>query len=214
MKRPACLLLGFILTACSRSSAGPLFPSSERFPEQPRQPPSFAATAAPELATERALEHPGADDPASIRRELVPLDTEAAPELVDRFFVAVLRESTRDLLPLLAPQASVLSEGARQPAQAVWRARFAQLDYTSLTGRLVAAPQTLRTYTFASAARARRDGVPEPASKSEVVVIARPSAAGVGKTRLFGERMAFRLRPKPESQGFEIAEIVEDFRLP
>jgi hypothetical protein len=149
-----------------------------------------------------------------IRRELVPLDSEGAHEVVGRFFVAVLRESTQELFPLLATQASVLSEGSRQPAQTVWRARFAQLDYTSLSGRLVAAPQTLRTYTFATAGRAKRDGVPAPASATEVVVVAKPGGAWVGKARLFGEALAFRLRPKADTQSFEIAEIIEDFRLP
>jgi hypothetical protein len=144
----------------------------------------------------------------------VPLDSEAAREQVTRFFDAVQRESTRDLLPLFAAQARVLSEGNVQPAQAVWRARFAQLDYTSLVGRVVAAPQTLRTYTFASAARAKKDGVPSPASRREVVVVARPGLSWAGKTRLFGDSLAFRLRVKSGEPAFEIAEIAEDFRLP
>jgi hypothetical protein len=96
----------------------------------------------------------------------------------------------------------------------VWRARLAQLDYTSLSGRIVAAPQTLRTYTYGSSNRAKRDGVPVPESVSEVVVVARPGLSWAGKTRLFGEALAFRLRPKQGEQRFEIAEIVEDFRLP
>jgi hypothetical protein len=145
---------------------------------------------------------------------VVPLDTEAARDVVSRFFATVLLESSRDLSPLLAAQAWVISEGSRQPAAAVWRARFAQLDYTSLAGRIVAAPQTLHTYTFGSAGRARLDGVPAPLSSSEVVIVARPGLSWAGKTRLFGEELAFRLRPKADQLGFEIAEIVEDFRLP
>jgi hypothetical protein len=96
----------------------------------------------------------------------------------------------------------------------VWRARFAQLDYTSLSGRVVAPPQTLRTYTFESAARAKHDGVPAPASRNEVVVVARPGLSWAGKTRLFGESLAFRLRVSSAEPRFEIAEISEDFRLP
>ena len=149
-----------------------------------------------------------------MRRVTVPLDSEAARALVGRFFVAVLLESNRELAPLLAAQAWVVSEGNRQAAAAVWRARFAQLDYTSLSGRIVAAPATLHTYTYASAARAKRDGVPAPSSASEVVVVARPGLSWAGKTRLFGEELAFRLRPRPDVAGYEIAEIVEDFRLP
>jgi hypothetical protein len=201
------LALASSLFGCG-SQQGPLFPTSERFPDTPRTPPSFAAEAA------QALDAASSDASSPIRRELAPLDSEAAPEVVGRFFIAVLRESTRELFPLLATQASVLSEGSRQPAQSVWRARFAQLDYTSLSGRLVAAPQTLRTYTFESSERAERDGVPAPSSPSEVVVVARPSLGGVGKTRLFGDALAFRLRPRSDSQRFEIAEIIEDFRLP
>jgi hypothetical protein len=144
----------------------------------------------------------------------MPLDSEAARELVSRFFIAVLLESSRELSPLFAAQAFVVSEGSRQPASAVWRSRFAQLDYTSLAGRIVAAPQTLRTYTYGSAGRAKRDGVPAPAASNEVVVVARPGLSWAGKTRLFGDQLAFRLRPKPDVPGYEIAEIVEDFRLP
>jgi hypothetical protein len=216
MKRVALGLLAGGLMSCADANRGPVFPSSERFPEAPRQPPSFAAeppfTAADAASSQASLG--GTDERSPIRRALVPLDSEAAHQLVDRFFIAVLRESTRDLVPLFSAQASVVSEGNRQPAQAVWRARFAQLDYTALSGRIVAAPQTLRTYTFASVARAKRDGVPPPLAASEVVVVARPGTSGVGKTRLFGEVMAFRLRQKPEARAFEIAEIVEDFRLP
>lgn len=168
----------------------------------------------PQAPLGRSLDVGRPEIASPIRRELVPLDSEGAHEVVGKFFIAVLRESTRDLFPLLSTQASVLSEGSRQPAQTVWRARFAQLDYTTLSGRLVAAPQTLRTYTFASAARAKRDGVPAPASPTEVVVVAKPSGAWVGKARLFGDALAFRLRPKAESHSFEIAEIIEDFRLP
>jgi hypothetical protein len=215
VSRAARLLLAAALLSCSSTGGGPVFPTSERFAETPRRPPSFAAE--PGLSPS-AL--PLSDDdepngaPLAIRRARVPLDSEAARKLVSRFFIAVLQESTRELFPLLAAQASVVSEGNRQPAQAVWRARFAQLDYTSLSGRVVAPPQTLRTYTFESAARAKHDGVPAPASRNEVVVVARPGLSWAGKTRLFGESLAFRLRVSSAEPRFEIAEISEDFRLP
>lgn len=214
MSRLGLLLAAAAVASCTSAGRGPIFPTSERFPEESRKPPSFAAEPLSDASFSEPSEAGLAEQASPVRRELVPLDSEVAHEVVSRFFMAVLRESTRELLPLLSAQASVLSEGSRQPAQTVWRARFAQLDYTSLSGRLVAAPQTLRTYTFASAARAKRDGVPSPASASEVVVLARPAATWVGKTRLFGEALAFRLRPRAESQSFEIAEIIEDFRLP
>jgi hypothetical protein len=215
VKRLALLLLAGGAASCQSASVGPLFPTSASFPETQRQPPSFAAER-PLPVSDSASGEAGlaAQPPSPIRRALVPLDAEAAHEVVSRFFSAVLRESTRELLPLLSAQASVVSEGSRQPAQAAWRARFAQLDYTSLAGRMVAAPQTLRTYTFESLARAKRDGVPPPTSPAELVVVAKLSTVGVGKTRLFGEALAFRLRQKPGRQTLEIAEIVEDFRLP
>jgi hypothetical protein len=219
VSRFALLLLAGCATSCVSASSGPVFPTSEHFPEVARAAPSFAAERADAEAETPSSEQAGiagSDTSAPIHRVLVPVDSEAAHELVDRFFIAVLRESTRDLLPLFSAQASIVSEGNRQSAQAVWRARFAQLDYTSLSGRIVAPPQTLRTYTFASVASAKRDGVPAPTSPAEVVVVARPGAGGTsaGKTRLFGEILAFRLRQKPQTQAFEIAEIVEDFRLP
>jgi hypothetical protein len=213
VRRWAALLTAGAALACATSERGPRFATSASFPELPRQPPSFAPEPAPSVA-----EPPSAlgstVEGSTTTRVIVPLDPEAARETVSRFFVAVLLESSRDLSPLFAAQAWVTTDGNRQPAAGAWRARFAQLDYTSLSGRIVAAPQTLRTYTFGAAGRAKRDGVPPPAGPAEVVVVARPGLSWAGKTRLFGEELAFRLRPKPDSPGYEIAEIVEDFRLP
>jgi hypothetical protein len=209
----APLLAVVLALGCAGSERGPSFATSARFDEAPRKPPSFAAEPAPPPPESASVQSRG-DDSAAARRVLVPLDSETARDVVSRFFVAVLLESSRELSPLLAAQALVVSEGSRQPAAAVWRARFAQLDYTSLSGRIVATPQTLRTYTFASAARAKRDGVPPPLSATEVVVVAHPGLSWAGKTRLFGDELAFRLRPKAEVPSYEIAEIVEDFRLP
>ncbi len=205
----ASLLAVALAPACASAERGPTFATSETFPDAPRKPPSFAAEPA------SATLDPSSETAGLGRRQaVVPLDSEAARELVSRFFIAVLLESNRDLLPLLASQATVISEGNRQPAQAAWRARFAQLDYTSLSGRIVAAPQTLRTYTYDTAKRAKRDGVPVPLAANEVVVVARPGLSWTGRTRLFGDALAFRLRPKADVPGYEIAEIVEDFRLP
>ena len=215
MKLWAPLLGAATALGCAASAQGPAFATSESFAELPRKPPSFAAESA--LATPASPSGLASTDgiPASaLQRLLVPLDSEAAKDLVSRFFVAVLLESTHDLAPLFAAQAWVVSEGSRQAAPGVWRARFAQLDYTSLAGHIVAAPSTLRTYTYGSIARAKLDGVPVPLSATEVVVVARPGLAWAGKTRLFGDELAFRLRPKPDVPGYEIAEIVEDFRLP
>ena len=215
MKLWAPLLGAVAALGCAASAQEPGFAGSENFAELPRKPPSFAPEPAP-VAPESPSSLAGADDgtAGAPRRVSVPLDSEAARDLVSRFFVAVLLESNRDLAPLLAAQAWVVSEGGRQPAPAVWRARFAQLDYTSLAGRIVAAPATLRTYTYDSVARAKLDGVPLPLSATEVVVVARPGLSWAGKSRLFGDELAFRLRPKPDVPGYEIAEIVEDFRLP
>jgi hypothetical protein len=196
-----------LLVACSGAERGPDFPTSRSFDDAPRRPPSFA----PEPSQDS--DEPVTDG-TSIRRSIVPLDSEAARDLVSRFFMAVLLESSKDLFPLFSSQAAVVSEGSRQPAQALWRARFAQLDYTTLSGKVVATPAALRTYTYQTATRAKRDGVPAPATPDEVVVVASPALSWMGKTRLFGDRLAFRLKPKAGTPAFEIAEIAEDFRLP
>jgi hypothetical protein len=152
--------------------------------------------------------------PSELRVLRVSLDPEQARAAVSRFFAAVAAESSQDLFQLLAAHAAVVSEGNRQPAQAMWRTRFAQLDYKAV-GVLLAGPRALRTYTFDAAERARRDGISPPSSPREVVVVARPSLSWVGKTRLFGDQLSFRLRPSAgDSTRFEIAEIAEDFRLP
>lgn len=192
---------------CSSAERGPIFPTSNEAERPPRRAPSFAAD--PEGSSALLL-----TDADGIRAAPVPLDSEAARELVSRFFMAVLLESGSDLFPLFAAQAAVVSDGGRQPAQAMWRARLAQLDYTTLAGKVVATPAALRTYTYQSATRAERDGVPAPSRPDEVVVVASPAVSWTGKTRLFGDRLAFRLRPKAGEPAFEIAEIAEDFRLP
>lgn len=206
IRRPCCVLA--LLGVGCAAPRGPDFPTSSSFPEAPRRAPSFAA-------------EPGGGEPSSalgaapgFQSAVTPLDSEAARDMVSRFFIAVLLESSEDLFPLFAEQAWVISEGNRQPAQALWRARLAQLDYTSLSGKIVAMPQTLRTYTFQSAALAERDAVPPPGAPGEVVVVASPVLSWAGKTRLFGDQLAFRLRPKQGEPGYEIAEISEDFRLP
>jgi hypothetical protein len=197
---PVALALG-----CGPATRGPDFPTSSSFPEGPRQAPSFVADREDTLTAE-----PGRE----LRSLVAPLDPDQARALVSRFFMAVLLESTTDLYPLFASQAWVVSEGSRQPAQQIWRARLAQLDYTALSGRIVAPPQALRTYTFESARSAVQAGIAPPAAPGEVVVVATPSLSWSGKTRLFGERLAFRLRPKEAEPAYEIAEIAEDFRLP
>ena len=219
-------LLAVAALSCSCAKArGPAFPTSASFPDSPRRSPSFAAEPGLEVGQVArgagdAESRSSSDEPREtgeapdIQSAVAPLDSEAARDLVSRFFIAVLLESGSDLYPLFAAQAWAVSEGNRQPAQALWRARLAQLDYTSLSGRLVATPQTLRTYTFRSGARARQDGVLVPAAPDEVVVVARPGLSWAGKTRLFGDQLAFRLRPKPDLPAYEIAEIAEDFRLP
>ena len=212
--RQAWLLAVLALSAgCAGAEQGPSFPTSSSFETQTRRPPSFApeANLAPEASSAGSA---AVAIPREPGRNVMPLDPEAARDVVTRFFIAVLLESSSDLFPLLASQAWAISEGSRQPAQALWRARLAQLDYTSLSGRVVAAPQTLRTYTFLSRARAKRDGVLVPASEDEVVIVARPALSWAGKTRLLGDDLAFRLRPKQGQPAYEIAEIVEDFRLP
>jgi hypothetical protein len=215
------LCLAALACGCG-STRGPDFPTSSSFPDTPRQSPSFAAEpgleagllADDETRTGAAGEPSRASEAPDVQSAVAPLDSEAARDLVSRFFIAVLLECGSDLYPLFAAQAWAVSEGNRQPAQALWRARLAQLDYTSLSGRLVATPQTLHTYTFRSASRAKLDGVPVPATADEVVVVARPALSWAGKTRLFGDQLAFRLRPKRDLPAYEIAEIAEDFRLP
>jgi len=202
------LLLALLALGCASAERGPVFATSTSFEDTTRKPPSFAPYLPAVEATAASAEVAG------LYSAVVPLDAEAARDVVTRFFMAVLVESNRDLAPLLAGSAWSVSEGNRQPAQAVWRARFAQLDYTTLSGRVVATPSTLRTYTYASAERAVIDGVPAPQTAAEVVVVARPSLSWASKTRLFGDFLAFKLRPKQGQPSYEIAEIVEDFRLP
>lgn len=201
----ACVL---VAVGCAGHGRGPEFPTSTAFPELPARPPSFADDAG------EIWLPPGIPAGSGLIEAQAPLDPENAREVVDRFFAAVLGELSEQLFPLFAAEAAVISEGNRQPAQSLWRARLAQLDYRTLSGRLVAPPHSLRSYTFAAVERARAAGVPPPSRADEVVVVVSLGLSWTGRTRLFGDQLAFRLRPRPGEARFEIAEIVEDFRLP
>lgn len=188
--------------------------------------PHFATSTELDLsATRRApgVVEPRQDtlpDPArrgEAQSHLLLLRAPAAPELarqvVRSFLRAAVNEAPERMDLLLAPQAFIDTSGGRQPARAFWHARLAQLDYTELKGQLLFGESDLETFRSEDLARlptARRIAL--ELAEDEVAVRVPIRVSWLGRTRLFGDELVFRLQPA--GARFEIAEISEDFRLP
>ena len=142
-----------------------------------------------------------------------PAASGLAREAVRDFLRATVSEALERLEPLLAPQAFVETSSGRQPARAFWQSRFTVLDYTELQGQLLFREADLETFRAEDLARlpaARRPSIELATDEVAIRVPIRVSWAG--RARLFGDELLFRLRPV--GARYEIAEIIEDFRLP
>ena len=204
--------LGAVLAVLALSCAArtPQFATSTEFdPRAKRRAPGVS-----EPSTE-TLPEPTRTGEA--RAELLQLRAPAAPELarqvVRSFLRAAIDETPERLELLLTPQAFIDTAGGRQPARSFWRTRLAQLDYTELKGQLLFRESDLETFRAEDLARlpsGRR--IPLELGQDEVAVRVPIRVSWVGRTRLFGDELVFKLQPA--GARFEIAEISEDFRLP
>ncbi len=142
-----------------------------------------------------------------------PAASALAREAVRDFLRATVNEAPERMDPLLAPQATVDTGSGKQPARAYWQARFTALDYTELRGQLLFREADLQTYSTEDLARlppGRK--LPIELSADEIAVRVPIRVSWVGRARLFGDELLFRLQPT--GTGYEIAEISEEFRLP
>lgn len=143
-----------------------------------------------------------------------PADLAAARAVVRAFFQAVTAESTERVDGLIDDAAwALIGTSGRQKARAFWRARLNALDYRSLNGQLLYRESDLETYSAEDVSRliGRRNLGLTP-HDDEVLVRVPIVTPTSGATRFFADEMLLLLRPR--TNGFVIAQISEDFRLP
>ena len=203
----AGLVLAAAATGCTRT---PQFASSTELPvPEQRRPPGVIET--------RSFTPPDPVRQGNSRDQLLLLRAPAGAELarstVRDFLRAAIDENPTKLELLLTPDAFVDTGAGRQPARAFWQTRMAQLDYTELRGQLLFRDgdvQTLHAEDLTRLPPGRR--IPLELGADEVLVRVPIRVSWIGRTRLFGDELLFRLQPA--GVRFEIAEIAEDFRLP
>ena len=159
------------------------------------------------------------DSSAQLLLLRAPAATDLARSVVRDFLRSAVAESPERLAALLTADAFVDTAAGRQPARSFWQTRIAQLDYTELKGQLLfrdADVQTFRAEDLARLPANRR--LPLELAEDEVAIRVPIRVSWVGRTRLFGDELLFRLQPAGSGSGngssFEIVEISEDFRLP
>ena len=142
-----------------------------------------------------------------------PVDSSRALELVQDFFQAVVEESFTDLEATLSDKAWVTlgRNSDRHSAHNSWRARLLRLDYKALGHQVVFRLGEIETY--------RRVEGNHPSSPLPLTVTGDDLLLRVpivtprtGSVRLFGDEVWFLL--KPDSNGYKIAELVENFQVP
>ncbi len=207
-----------LLAGCAARGAGAKPPDS--------QPHAAAARAdkSPRrglgIAVDPELELPPPTTAGSAEKGIMvlaaPVDTRPALRVVSDFFEAASAESIEMMERLLERAAHTRGSPKARPEAALpsWRRRFDRLDYTPLATELVYRAADVKVHTAADAAA---DGaarlLPVVPKGDEILVQVFP--VGQTASKLFGGEVDFVLRPAASTaNGYKIAELVEDFRLP
>ena len=195
-----------LLAACQ--ARGPAFESVAVLPEEPRRP---AGT-----DVEPRFDLPGSSRSADTSAGLVvlesPADPAAARAAVAGFFRAVAEESPTQLDAVLTQQATIQSGSRRELLRSHFQMRFSRLDYRSLAGEVLYRDADLELWERGPPGSEARSTAPITPNERELVARTRITASWVGRPRLFGDELVFRL--VPSGRGWLISEVVEDFRLP
>ena len=198
-----------VLSACGQRP--PDFPTTGELSDEPRHAPGVAVDPAPELPPPRAE----ADTESGLVSLDAPADPERARDVVREFFSAIARSSYDDLEPLLDEQAWVNggSSGGRQRARSFWQMRLSRLDYGSLAGQVIFREADLETYSAKDVNELRPPrALPMSVQGDDVLIKVPVAVPRTGRTRLFGDEIAFLLRPS--GTGFVIVEMLEEFQIP
>jgi hypothetical protein len=198
-----------LIVACAGRSTN--FATVTELTEEPRRPPG--------VAVDPMFPLPAPSASASTRERLVvlraPADARLPQQVVQSFFRAVLHEDEAELRTLLTEDAQIElgSQGSWQSARTLWQARFARLDYESLSGQAVLRPGALETYGADTAPRlATKRALPLSVQLDEILIRAPIAQTHAAKTRLFGDEIVFLLIPRAKT--YKVSRMVEDFALP
>lgn len=172
------------------------------------------------IAVDPELELPPAKATSSAEKGIVvlaaPVDVRPALRVVGDFFEAASTESIEMMERLLDRAAHTRGSPKARPEAALpsWRRRFDRLDYTPLSTELVYRAADVKVHTASDAAA---DGtarlLPIVPKGDEILIQVFP--VGQTASKLFGGEVDFVLRPAASTtNGYKIAELVEDFRLP
>ncbi len=207
--------LWLVLTLCLATGCvgtRPLdLPSRSLDADEPRRAPGVAVDPAPELPPARAA----AETDQAIVTLKAPASRERARGVIRDFFEAAASGNWAEVEPLIDEQAWV-SGGpttGRQRARSFWHLRLSRLDYATLGNQPIYRDSELETYAAEDAATLRPPrALPLTPQGDDVLVRVPITTPRVGRTRLFGDEIAFLLRPSGSS--FVIVEMLEDFQLP
>lgn len=194
-----------LLAGAGCRSSGPAFESVAELPAGPRRP---AGTDIELHVTLPEGSRSGQTQEGVVLLE-APADPGQARGVVDAFFRALVEESPSALEAVLSPQAVLQSGSRREAARAHLQGRFARSDLRSLAG------ETLYRDSDVELWEPRRGGAIPPdaplvPNAEEFVARVRVVTSFAGRQRLLGDEFVFRL--VPAGGGFEISEIVEEFR--
>jgi hypothetical protein len=209
-----------LLAGCAARAAG----SVARTPDPSPSPAASVTGDSPRrglgIAVDPELELPPATNAGAAERGVVvlaaPVDVRPALRVVSDFFEAASAESIEMMERLLDRAAHTRGSPKARPEAALpaWRRRFDRLDYTPLATELVYRAGDVKVHT---AGDATADGsarlLPIVPKGDEILVQVFP--VGQMASKLFGGEVDFVLRPSASTaNGYKIAELVEDFRLP
>jgi hypothetical protein len=203
MTRWSSLFSAALALGCA--SSAPAFESVSTLPDEPRYP---AGVEVERPTTLPAAARSGSTQ-ASVLVLVAPLDPGQARAAVKGFFRAMVEESPSGLDSVFSPQAMVQAGSRREAARSYYLGRFMRLDYRAMRGEALFHDGDMELWESGEAGALRSSPIPLEPGPHEVVIRVRITASWVGRARLFGDELVFRLAPR--GAGFVIREIVEDF---
>jgi hypothetical protein len=203
MTRWSSLSSALLALACA--SGGPAFESVSTLPDDPRYPAG--------VEVERPTTLPDAANSGHTQSGVLvleaPMDPGQARATVNGFFRAMVEESGSGLDSVLAPQAMVQAGSRREAARSYYLGRFTRLDYRAVRGEALFHDGDVELWERTDGGSLRTSPPPLEPGPHEVVVRVRVTASWIGRPRLFGDELVFRLAPR--GAGFVIREVIEDF---
>jgi hypothetical protein len=187
------------------ASSVPAFESVTTLPDEPRYPAGVEVQRQTTLPEATRSGH----TQSGVLVLEAPMDPGQARAAVSGFFRAMVEESPSGLDSVLAPQAMVQAGSRREAARSYYLGRFMRLDYRAVRGEALFQEGDVELWERAPAGAVRSSPTPLEPGPHEVVIRVRVTASWVGRPRLFGDELVFRLAPR--GAGFVIREIVEDF---